>query len=151
MPQKFLQGTKRVKTRAKTKTIRAAVCTDKCGLHEQTGSTHLNFDWVHTQAKHKNLHALAQAAPEHHGQSKRHNKRLVECSPWQTLLMQSRNLVPCSSYMYCPDARVIFRGSERKNNLHDSLKKEQSHNGFVALWLLPLENAWSIQGKGAEP
>ena len=45
--------------------------------------------------------------------------------PWQTLLMQSRYWLPCSSYMYCPEARTIFIGSLLKNSLQDSLQSER--------------------------
>lgn len=44
--------------------------------------------------------------------------------PWATLFMQSRYWVPLSSYIYCPRARTIFRGSSWKNSVQASLENQ---------------------------
>lgn len=42
-----------------------------------------------------------------------------QCPTWQTLLMQSRYSLSCSSYMYWPLALMILIGSCRKNSLQE--------------------------------
>lgn len=43
--------------------------------------------------------------------------------PWATLLMQSKNCWPFSSYMYCLWARTILMGSAAKKTLQEGLRR----------------------------